>query len=1560
MIVTWITASPRRIDTGAEVTVRLAGGGQDTPFYREGAHYRAGVVARPKFTAKLDFGPDGWTGGTVPQTASLDFKPAEAALLTTLAGYYWPDASITVESGPEGGAPTTALTGTVASVEAAIDGLKIEVADLSQALNVPACTGRFGGVGGADGEVEAAGRVKRRSWGRVWNVEGLVLDKANNVYEFGDPARPLQEITTLRDMGRAADPAPTVLDWQGSIDATLTALAAAECVDGSGVVAPSIECAKWWTQPAGPLTADLKGEIGDDYVETAPEIAASLLAAADGPAVSNVEDAAVLRDGPAGLHIGDANETWSAALDRLLGGVSMAWVLTPAGAVELRPWTFDDPVETIQAIGVTRKQVLPPMGTRRVGYQKAERIHNAGEIAAVLLVDDVDGLDDRLTDLEDAAAAAIDDGTLTRAEKIETLIPLAGALEGSYNALIARAITQSVDYSAATAKRTAWLAFLTAIDPDWDDTTHDSPVDRAAYRTAEGDYRDALNALSSSLTGAAAVTGGATIGIRINQNSFGGANPGEAYIHGFDAAGNAADVDGYIVWQGQRIAIPRQQGNGGTVLTAVPNQRGYILFDTLQRKQAVINVGNNQDVIFAWKDADGWHYDKNSASPEDFTPDGAWAVIGEMQTGSADSITTANVWTYGQPVTTIGVGAQADDLEGLDVAAAAQLEGLIDAAEADADDGILTGREKLETTIRLADAFASRYTALTAKADALKITYADLTSKRATWLALLAGMDPAYTDTDHDTAITRSAYVGAMNDYEDALNALAANIAAVDPRSIKIMPDKTSFLFYGDGTIQPGQADLHLSLQGSGLPAVDNSTGARRWIIQSADGAIVNPAYINDDSGGGSSNPLYLPYSDQLDQWTVDAGTPTVARSATVLPIGALTMWDVTDDSTSVGEQIRVVCSGFTTAINPGCSFFVMKRTGGTTRLRVYCPLGGVLFDSSTGIATAYVGATDIQVEDYGDRWRVGFRITNDGATTSFSMYFMAAYGAAPSGAFDATKTATETVGGFMVHNSGNTMVPYAPSGATANQLSMRSPKTRITGANFDAARGATKGVIVSVYACVPPANGVPGSVVYDSLAIGANLEGGNAQGLPLVYNGDFALGSAYWLLGAAWSLVTDAAHSLSSGGNVLKFSSVSSSNAVASNGRNASASDRNTMPVSPGDVVVVAGMIDASGGTSGFMRASLYWRDKTGAVLSAINGNAITAGTTGWQQSRAVGVAPANAAYATTQFNSGSGAAGTYYCGMMTGGILPKSIDDTPDGATYARLLASELSSGAHKIGVAGSGLMVGDLRQIPALNIASASSKYTGAVTYSAAAGSPATATISVAAGTLLMGGSGADRSYSAMSVGVSGTGGSTVTYFLYADDASWSGGSKTLHATTDGSDLFASAGRVYFGQVDVVFPTSGSGSGGGARGGGGGVPQCVAADSVMPDGRLAREIAAGDVLRVLDYATMDGPTEAVVTGVEIAMAECVQIESASGIRLVVSTSTPVTLRDGRIISVLDVLGEELPVEDRDGWRWERIEALGHVWPRLVAHIHAGGATYAAGARPGRFIYTHNPAKP
>lgn len=121
--------------------------------------------------------------------------------------------------------------------------------------------------------------------------------------------------------------------------------------------------------------------------------------------------------------------------------------------------------------------------------------------------------------------------------------------------------------------------------------------------------------------------------------------------------------------------------------------------------------------------------------------------------------------------------------------------------------------------------------------------------------------------------------------------------------------------------------------------------------------------------------------------------------------------------------------------------------------------------------------------------------------------------------------------------------------------------------------------------------------------------------------------------------------------------------------------------------------------------------------------------------------------------------------------GLLNKTQDFVSDGSTYARILGTQLSSGQHKLTVPGSGMRVGDQRNLLQRTITNVPSKVPTVISYSAAAGTPATATISVAAFSVLAGS--VTTNYNAMSVGTTGTNGTAVTYYLYFLDPSYAGG-------------------------------------------------------------------------------------------------------------------------------------------------------------------------------------------
>jgi hypothetical protein len=382
--VAYIRAWPRNPATGATGLVAMAAGGSHLPYYLDGLHYRAGGIREPRFASALGFDENGWTGAALPTVSLIEFAPGDPALLRAYAALYWKGARIEVDAGEEYAGVGRTLTGTIADATVKDGRLQITVADFGVSLNKPAIQSWFAGTGGIEGDAVCEGRVKRRSYGYCANFEGRVLLAAHNIYEFGDPARPSQSIPVVRHMGR--DGYQAVLGWQGSIAATLDALIASTPPQGGGMVAPSINCVKWWTQPqGGPLTADVQGENVGGYVETAAQIAARLLAAAGGPAIVNLADAIALRPAVAGLHIGDDTETTAAALDRVLLPLSLMWRFGTTGAIDIREWSWNGDAEVLQGRFLGRVKTLAPTKTRRLGYNRNHRQMNDGEIAADIL-----------------------------------------------------------------------------------------------------------------------------------------------------------------------------------------------------------------------------------------------------------------------------------------------------------------------------------------------------------------------------------------------------------------------------------------------------------------------------------------------------------------------------------------------------------------------------------------------------------------------------------------------------------------------------------------------------------------------------------------------------------------------------------------------------------------------------------------------------------------------------------------------------------------------------------------------------------------------------------------------------------------------------------------------------------------------------------------------------------------------------------------------------------------------------------------------------------------------
>lgn len=523
-----IEANPFSPVTGAIVPVRLAGGGA-RPFNHRGYNdWRDCIVNEPTFTASIELSDAGWTGRSVPSASAIAVEGGTDDLVDDLMQLVWSGARLTMYSGDDALADpvwTIETKGNVADLMVRDGQMQIIMSDLSGDLDRALASDSFAGTGGLEGGAEAEGRTKRRNWGRVYNVEGRVLDKANNIYEFGDTYRPIQAFVSVKDRGRTGP--INYVAWAGSAAATLAALQAASAPDGGAAVAASIACVKWWTQPAGPLTADMLGEIGSGYVETVAQIAQQIVVGI-APTINfaGLAAATAIRPDPAGIHVAESSTTAALALDQLLVQASLLWVLSPAGDIQLLPIGYDDPVETIVADQVERAASLSPVATFAVGYQHNEHVHSDGEISAALLGTDLVFADGRTGDalaaqlddvqaLADASAsdieAAADDGVLSRKEKSSVIVPRDDTLEKAWEFLDGRAATLSAFSSVSSARtvasdaRSAWRAFRDAISPAWNNYDLDSAVNRVLLVGRLNDWDYSLDQLADAIRRAVAV-----------------------------------------------------------------------------------------------------------------------------------------------------------------------------------------------------------------------------------------------------------------------------------------------------------------------------------------------------------------------------------------------------------------------------------------------------------------------------------------------------------------------------------------------------------------------------------------------------------------------------------------------------------------------------------------------------------------------------------------------------------------------------------------------------------------------------------------------------------------------------------------------------------------------------------------------------------------------------------------------------------------------------------------------------------------------------------------------
>ena len=202
----------------------------------------------------------------------------------------------------------------------------------------------------------------------------------------------------------------------------------------------------------------------------------------------------------------------------------------------------------------------------------------------------------------------------------------------------------------------------------------------------------------------------------------------------------------------------------------------------------------------------------------------------------------------------------------------------------------------------------------------------------------------------------------------------------------------------------------------------------------------------------------------------------------------------------------------------------------------------------------------------------------------------------------------------------------------------------------------------------------------------------------------------------------------------------------------------------------------------------------------------------------------------------------------------------------------------------------------------------------------------------------------------------------YHVYCDDPDMKGGAVIWKATTD---IQVACDRMERFKVFTYTTPDAAGDGGGAGSGTGNpddnpTDDCVAVDQYINEG-FAGDALVGDKILIMDDNNPDyflGEIDAI----RFSDALCVELKTISGIKLICSRTTPISLRYGVGTAYAPFMkGLEVAVLDYGDFRWEEVISVAEIIkPRAVARISVGGRSYAAGSAKDRLIFTHNILKP
>jgi len=365
-----VILKPYNLATSSEITLYYSGEG----FITEPTDTPANTLFEPRLVEPISFSRSMFSSGkiggfSVPGFGELILTNADGGL-DAFSGYGWDGRSVEVKVGEDGADYEfyfTIFNGQARTVEFDDLFIRVILRDNQNDFDIDYPDTLYAGTGGNEGTAELAGQAKPHCYGQVHNIEPVLVDATNYVYQVHDGA--IQAIDAVYD---------------GGVALTISTDYTVDLTNGRFTLVAA---------PTGIITADVKGsKPGGTYLTTVADIIEHLVEDHAGFTYPDDFDTAsftalnTANSAVVGVYDRETTDLFN-VLDRLINSIGGFYGFDrdgkfQVGRVELPTGAAAFEFDSTNIIEITRLASAVPNHQVRVNYNKNFRVMSESDFDA--------------------------------------------------------------------------------------------------------------------------------------------------------------------------------------------------------------------------------------------------------------------------------------------------------------------------------------------------------------------------------------------------------------------------------------------------------------------------------------------------------------------------------------------------------------------------------------------------------------------------------------------------------------------------------------------------------------------------------------------------------------------------------------------------------------------------------------------------------------------------------------------------------------------------------------------------------------------------------------------------------------------------------------------------------------------------------------------------------------------------------------------------------------------------------------------------------------------------